>query len=81
MNYLNESLILLYVEIIFGDHAERRLRERGILKEELVDTIRRPDKTIKVHGKHHFQKNIGRGVIEACCEVEKHIYVITVYWL
>ncbi len=82
MKYLNGSLIVTPVEIVFGDHAERRLRGRGILKEEVIDTIQRPDRTVKVHGKHHFQKSIGRGSIEVCCELtEKHIYVISVYWL
>ncbi len=70
------------MEIIFREHAELRIKRRGLLKKEVINAIKYPEKTIKVHGKHHYQKNIGRGTIEVCCEkTEKHIYVITVYWM
>lgn len=70
------------MEITFTSHAEYRLKKRGLLREEVVETIKHPDKIDKKHGKQYFQKNIGRGTIEVCCEkTEKHINVITVYWI
>ncbi len=70
------------MEIIFTDHAEFRLKVRKVLKEEVIDTIRYPDKTIKKYDKYFYQKKLDRGTIEVCCErTETYIKVVTIYWL
>ncbi len=70
------------MKIIFTIHALARLRKRKILQEEVIDTIKLPDKTIKKHGKYYYQKKLDRGFIEICCEkTEKNIKVVTLYWL
>lgn len=70
------------MEIIFTTHADYRIKKRNLTKQEVIDSINYPDKIIKKHGKYYFQKNIKRGTIEVFCErTEKHIKVITVYWI
>lgn len=56
------------MRIIFTGHAEYRIFKRKILKEEIIEAINKPDKTIKKHGKYYFQKKLERGIIEICCE-------------
>ncbi len=70
------------MDIIFTLHARERMERRGMLQEEVLDAIKRPDKTRKVEGTYYFQKKLDRGVIEVCCgKTEKIIKVITVYWV
>ena len=70
------------MEIIFTIHAKYRIEKRKILEQEVIDSIKYPDKTIKKYSKYHFQKKLERGTIEICCEkTERNIKVITVYWL
>jgi len=70
------------MNIIFTHHAEDRLSKRKILKQEVIDSVRYPDKTIKKHGLIYFQKLIERGNIEIVCErIENNIKVITLYWI
>ena len=70
------------MEIVFTNHAKYRIVKRKVLKEEVIDAIKYPDKTIKKHGKYYFQKRLERGTIEVCCEkTESIINVITVYWM
>lgn len=70
------------MEILFTRHAEFRLIRRKILKQEVVDAIKYPDKTLKKHGKYFFQKSLNRGKIEVVCEkIENNIKVITLYWI
>lgn len=70
------------MNIIIEGHVKGRLDKRKILEEEIIDAVKYPDKTIKKHGKYYFQKKLERGTIEVPCEkTEKHIKVITVYWL
>ena len=55
---------------------------RRILKQEVIDAIRYPDKTLKKHDKYYFQKSLNRGKIEVVCEkIENNIKVITIYWI
>jgi hypothetical protein len=69
------------MEILFTKHAEFRTENRGILKQEVLDSIKYPDKTDKRHGKYYAQKRLDRGTIEVCYEkTEKYIRIITVYW-
>ncbi|MDP7324269.1 MAG: DUF4258 domain-containing protein [Candidatus Woesearchaeota archaeon] len=64
------------------DHVKEKLQRRKILNEELMDALHFPGKITKRHGKYFFQKDIGRGKIEACCEkTTKRLKVLTVYWV
>ncbi len=70
------------MEIIFTRHAEEKLKERKISKENIIEAINHPTKVLKKHQKYYFQKKLENGSIEVPCEkTEKHIKVITVYWL
>ena len=71
--------------IIFTPHAEYRLEKRKILKEEVIDAIKFPNKIIKKHGLYYFQKNLKRGYIEVCCEktesvIKGHYYLLDIKW-
>ncbi len=70
------------MNIVFTDHVEERLKRRKITKQEIIDAIRYPDKTIKKYGKYYYQKKLQRGTIEVSCgKTEQEINIITVYWL
>ena len=70
------------MQIIFTNHALFRIEKRGILKEEVIDAVKYPDKILKKHGLHYYQKKLNRGVIEVCCEkTERIINVVTIYWI
>ena len=70
------------MEIIFTAHAEFRIKKRKLLKEEVINAIRFPDKVLKKHEKYYYQKKLNRGMIEVVTEkTESNINVITIYWL
>ena len=70
------------MEILFTRHAKQRIEKRKLLKEEVEDAIKYPDATVKKHGLYYYQKRLQRGSIEVCCErTERHINVVTIYWL
>ena len=70
------------MNIIFTDHVLGRLERRKILKEEVIEAIKYPDKVIKKYQKYYFKKRLSRGTIEISCEkTERDIKVITIYWL
>lgn len=70
------------MKIEFTAHAEFRLDKRKILREEAIDALNYPDKTIKKYGQYYYQKKFPRGTIEVVCEkTEKSLNVITIYWL
>ena len=70
------------MNIIFTAHAEFRIKKRKLLKEEVAEAIRFPDKTLKKQGKYYYQKKLNRGIIEVVTEkTESNINVITIYWL
>ena len=70
------------MDIVFTEHALERLEKRKFIKEEIVEAINFPDKTLKKHGKYYYQKSLERGEAEIVCErTEKNIKVITLYWL
>ncbi len=56
------------MKIILTSHAKYRIEKRKILEEEVTESIKYPDNTIKKHGKHYFQKKLERGTIKICCE-------------
>lgn len=68
--------------IVFTEHAEERLERRKFLKTEIIEAIKFPDKITKKYGKYYYQKTVERGKVEIVCKkTEKHIKVITLYWL
>lgn len=69
------------MEIIFTEHAKKRIKKRKITKDEIINTIKYAEKTNKREGKYYAQKDIGRGKIEVVYEKDKYINVITVYWI
>ncbi len=70
------------MNIYFTIHAEERIVKRNLTKEDIIDAIRHPDKTYKKYDRYYFQKRLQRGMIEVSCEkTEKHIKVITIYWI
>ena len=70
------------MQYIFTAHAEFRIEKRKLTREEVIESIKSPDKTLKKHNKYFIQKNIGRGTIEIAVEkTERYIKIITVYWL
>lgn len=70
------------MEITFTFHAEFRIKKRRLLKEEVIEAIKYPEKTIKKYSQYYYQKKTSRGIIEVVCEkTEKSLNVITVYWL
>ena len=70
------------MNIIFTLHSKRQIKKRNLTEQEIIESIKFPDKTIKKHNKYYFQKDIGRGIIEIVCEkTENNIKVITVYWI
>ena len=69
------------MEIIFTEHIKDRIEKRKITEEEIINTIKYPEKTYKREGKYYAQKNIGRGKIEVVYEKDKYIKIITVYWI
>ena len=69
------------MEIVFTEHAEYRIKKRKITKDEIINTIKYPEKTNKIGEIYYFQKDIGRGKIEVVYEKDKYIKVITIYWI
>ena len=78
----NLQFFYMAMKIIFTEHAEGRLEKRKFSKTEIIEAINFPDKTLKKYEKYYYQKTLERGKVEIICEkTEKHIKVITLYWL
>jgi len=69
------------MDVVFTIHAKNRIKKRKINENEVIDTIKNPDKIEERYGKYHVQKDIGRGIIEVVYEKDKYINVITIYWV
>jgi len=70
------------MNIIFTKHSENRTKTRRILKKEVVEAIKQPDRIFKKYGKYYYIKKLNRGKIEIICEItENNIKIITVYWI
>lgn len=69
------------MKIIFTEHVKDRINKRKITEEEIINTIKYPEKTYKREGKYYAKKDIGRGKIEVVYERDKYIKIITVYWI
>lgn len=71
------------MKIIFSSHAEKRLKERGIKKEQIIETIEFPEYTIKRTNDEveAFKKIEGRKFKVVYFKGEKYIKVITLYYI
>lgn len=69
------------MEIVFTEHVRFRLKKRGITEDEVINTVKYPERTYKEEEEYYAQKDIGRGKIEVVYEKEKYIKIITVYWI
>ena len=67
------------MNIIFTKHAKERMEKRGISEDEVINTIKFPEKTRKMGNIYYVQKKITSGTIEVVFEKEKYIKVITLY--
>ena len=75
------------MEIRFTEHAKERLEKRKITEDEVINTIKFPERLNKEHEKYYAQKNTGRGKIEIVYEIltnpdeTKYLNIITIYWI
>ena len=69
------------MDIVFTKHAKVQMKERGISEDEVITTVKLPEKTRKIGGIYYCQKRTISGVIEVVFEKEKYIKVITSYWI
>ena len=78
------------MKIRLTTHAKERIEKRKITEDEIINTIKFPEKLNKKHGRYYAQKDIGRGKIEVVYEkienieeIEKGKYlnIITIYWI
>jgi hypothetical protein len=67
------------MNIKFTKHAEDQMKERGISKDEVINTIKYPEKTLKETDRYYAQKKVSLGTIEVVYVIENYIKVITVY--
>ncbi len=67
------------VNIIFTKHVKEQMKERGISEDEVINTIKYPEKTQKIDDVYYAQKRTIQGIIEVVYIKENYIKVITVY--
>ena len=68
------------MDIVFTKHAKEQMKERGITEDEIINTIKFPEKTQKIEDTYYSQKQTNSGKIEVVYLKEKYIKVITVYY-
>ena len=69
--------------IIYTDHAEENIRERKLIKQNIVDVVKNPDKFIEDgFGRKIAQKVIGSKLLRVVYEKgENNVYIIiTAYY-
>lgn len=69
------------MEIIFTKHAKEMMKKRKISEDEVIQTIKHPEKLTKIGGFYYSQKNIISANIEVVYEMIKYIKVITLYYI
>lgn len=71
------------MKIIFSSHAEKRINERGINKEKVIDTINFPDYTISRSNKETeaFKKTNTKLLKVVYFQGQSYIKVITLYYV
>jgi len=71
------------MEIKYTLHADFQIQERKIKKVWVEETIKFPDQIIKIGEKHYVTKKLNGKILKVVYvkAKEKHIKVVTVYWL
>lgn len=75
--------ILFFMKIIFTDHAKVRMKERKILKRDVLLAIENPSVTVlRKDAMTMFQKETPKGILEIICK-KSHTtcVIITGYYL
>ncbi|MEK6825784.1 MAG: DUF4258 domain-containing protein [Nanoarchaeota archaeon] len=67
------------MNIVFTKHAREQMEERNISEDEVISTVKYPEKTEKVDDMYYTQKNLGRFILEVVFTRENYIKVITLY--
>ncbi|MBI2631393.1 DUF4258 domain-containing protein [Candidatus Pacearchaeota archaeon] len=67
------------MHIEFTDHARERMKKRNISEDEVINTIKYPEKTEKIDGIYYVQKSLGRFTLHVVFIRENYIKVITLY--
>jgi len=78
-NLFIHPLIILNVHIEFTQHAKDRMKKRNISEDEVISTIKYPEKTEKVNDVYYVQKHLGRFSLIVVYIKENYIKVITLY--
>tara|TARA_Y100000310_G_C20668471_1_gene808954 strand:- start:2204 stop:2422 length:219 start_codon:yes stop_codon:yes gene_type:complete len=71
------------MKISFSSHAEKRLKERGIKKEAVIETVEFPEYTIKRSNNEieAYKKLNGKMLKVVYFQKENYIKVITLYYI
>ena len=64
------------MRVVWSKHVVERMRTRGVLQEDVVQTILRPQKVTKQENKLLFTKNLGRGTLEVVARKSKKLLII-----
>ena len=67
------------MKIVLTRHAKEQMEERGISEDEVINTVKYPEKTTKIDEIYYVQKKTNQGIIEVVYERENYIKVITMY--
>lgn len=68
------------MKIILSSHAKKRLIERGIKMQDIIDTIELPDYNITKSDKIEAYKKIQDKTLKVVYTKDKYIKVITLIW-
>ena len=68
------------MKIKFSRHAKRRMKERAIMEDDIVEAIKNPDQiTPSIKGRVNYIKNLGGKHLKVTCKEESNAYhIITV---
>jgi hypothetical protein len=61
------------MDIIFTLHAESRIIQRKMRKEDVIYSIKSPDVIIKKYNQIYYHKAFEYGSIEVCCQKKENI--------
>lgn len=69
-------------DLVWTNHVEERLRQRGISRNEAWETIRYPEKTQKLDGeKWKFTKSFGTKQVVLVTAVKNGQYILLTSWV
>jgi len=71
------------MKILYSSHAKKRLRERGIKEEDVIETIEFPEYTIRRSNNEieAYKKIKGRMLKVVYFQKERYIKIITLYYV